>query len=456
MAPVLYDIVIIGGGVISFEKSIILTGYNIGISNGIIREITQKQLFGKVIINAVGKIVSPGFIDFHSHVDGKIFSAERVLRQGATTTIGGERNYDGQILRDIIENGFLINHGFHISHSFTLRRAVGIEDPYVAASPKEIEAMLVLAEQFLQNGVFGIHFGLEFVPGTSEDEIIELAKLAKEYNRIILIHLRRDGVESLKYFDEVINVVKKTGASVHLEHLMYMAGFKGIMHEMLDKIEIARKAGYDITADTGLYAAYPTCIGSSILDGNWANKYGKDVSVSNVVISSGIYTGERCDEEKFKYLREEFPNTMVTVFVLNEDEIDKVLKVPYTYVSTNAADGPHYEKIGHPETAGTFPKLINKYVKEKGTLSLMDAIKKISLLPVQRFGIDKRGDIREGYAADIVIFDYNTIADKADYVNIGDPNMPPQGIEYVIINGEIVLDNGIISMKNAGKWITHL
>lgn len=456
MEPFVYDIVITNGDVISFEKSTILSGYNIGISNGIIKELSSNELLGSRIIDAKGKIVSPGFIDFHSHVDGKRYSAEVLLRQGATTTIGGERNYEGQVVRNILEDGFLINHGFHISHSFTLRRAVGIENPYVAATSKQIDAMIKLAEQFLQNGVFGIHFGLEFVPGTSENEIIELSKLAKSYNRVILIHLRSDGAASLKYFDEVINVVKKTGVSAHIEHLMYMAGLSGVMEKMLQKIENAQSAGYDITADTGLYAAFPTCIGSSILDGNWANKYGRKASDANVIVSSGIYTGKKCDTSMFNYLREELPNTLVTVFVLDENEIDKTIEKPYVYISTNGADGPHYQGIGHPETSGTYPRLLKKYVREKGTLSLIEAIKKISLLPAQRFGIDKRGDIIEGYMADIVIFDYNTIADKSDYVHIGDPNMPPEGIEYIIINGEVVLDDGMVfHTKNPGKWIAH-
>lgn len=456
MKPFVYDIVINNGKIVSFEKSDILSGYNIGIFNGLIKEITRNQLTGNKIIDANGKIVAPGFIDFHSHVDGKIYSAEVLLRQGATTTIGGERNYESQVIRNIIENGFLINHGFYISHSFTLRRAVGIEDPYVAATSKEIDAMIKLAEQFLQNGVFGIHFGLEFVPGASEDEIIELSRLAKQFDRVILIHLRGDGLKSLKYFNEVINVVKKTGVSAHIEHLMYMAGFKGIMEKMLIQIETTQKLGYDLTADTGLYSAFPACIGSSILDGDWATKYGEDVSESNIIISSGVYAGKKCSSEMFHYLRNELPNTLVTVFVLDESEIEKTIKKPYVYISTNGADGPHYQGIGHPETAGTFPKLISKYVREKGTLSLLDALAKISLLPAKRFGIDRRGDIKEDYMADVVIFDYDKITDMADYVNRGDPNCPPEGIEHIIVNGEIVFENGIVYLaRNPGKWIKH-
>ena len=139
----LFDTVIEGGMVCSFEPDE-LTVRNIGIRGGRIEEVTAAPLIGKKRISAAGKIVAPGFIDFHSHVDGKEFSAECLLRQGATTTIGGERNLQGNVIRRIDENGFLINHGFRISHSFTLRQAAGINDPYRSGTVNEIQTMVRL------------------------------------------------------------------------------------------------------------------------------------------------------------------------------------------------------------------------------------------------------------------------------------------------------------------------
>ena len=443
-----------GGSVVSFASNELLDGFNVGIKNGSIGSITRDEIDGAKLIDATGKVVSPGFIDFHSHVDGKLFSAERLVLQGATTTIGGERNFDGEVIRKISESGFILNHGFLISHSFTLRRAVGISDPYRAATSSERRQMYDLAEQFFKYGVFGIHFGLEFVPGTSFEEIIELANLSKDFDRPVVVHLRRDGHEVLDVFDEVIEITRKIDVAVHVSHLMYMAGYTGVMDRLIDKMRDARMAGYDITGDTGIYDAFPSCIGSSILDGNWKEKYKKGTSVSDVMISSGIYSGEVCNDSSFRYLREEFPNTLVTVSVLDEEEIERALNEDYIYVSTNAADGPHYEHVGHPETAGTFPRLIRKYVREKKTLSLIDAIGKISYLPAKRFGIEKRGEIVEGNAADIVIFDYEKIFDRANYVGKGNPNKEPKGIGYVIVNGEIVAENGkIIPKRNPGKML---
>ncbi|MCB6993948.1 amidohydrolase family protein [bacterium 210820-DFI.6.37] len=450
-----YDLVVKNGDVLCFEPDS-LGRRNIGISQGKIKVITTKALRGKASVDAGGKIVLPGFIDFHSHVDGKEFSARCLARQGATTTIGGERSFDGLAIRSIQEKGFLINHGFYVSHSFTLRKAVGISDPYQKATDREIQNMVVLAEKFLESGSFGIHFGLELVPGTSEKEIFALAEVAREYGSIILIHMRKDGFQAIQTLEEIFKVAKATGVAVHILHLMYMVGFKGIMEKALSKIDDAIEEGCNITADTGLYNAFPTCIGSSILDGEWYKKYGETVSIKNLMISSGIYAGEICSQGCYRYLRREFPNTLVTVSVLDEAEIPKALKKDYVFVSTNAADGPHYERIGHPETAGTFPRLIRHYVMEKKVLGLSEAVKKISLLPAKRFGIQNKGNLKEGCDADLVIIDPEKIRDRADFINRGDPNMPPEGISYVLVNGKVILkENQFQGINNAGKMINY-
>jgi N-acyl-D-amino-acid deacylase len=449
----MHDLVINNADVVLFNPHAVKK-VNIGVRNGVISQVSPEVLGGRQTIDATGKVVSPGFIDFHSHVDGKVFSAECVARQGATTTIGGERSFNGKLLKDIFKDGFLINHGFYVSHSFTLRRAVGIKDPYLAAETGSIKEMEVLAEQFLINGAFGIHFGLEFVPGTSEAEIVSLAEVAKRHNRKLIVHLRKDGEEALNHFAEIEKIASETGVGVHISHLMYMVGFKGVMEEVLRRIDEAREKGQDITADTGLYAAFPSCIGSSILDSKWQEAYGKRISYDNVLISSGIFSGQFCDEEIFHYLRSEFPNTLVTVFACDESEIVRALKKEYVYVSTNAADGPHYENIGHPETAGTFPRLLGTYVRDRKAISLCDAIYKISLGPAMRFGLKGKGIISEGYDADIVIFDKNNIKDTADYVGFGNPNAKPTGIATVIVNGEIILkDNIIVSGARPGRVI---
>lgn len=454
-----FDLVIKNGHVITFDPPKILKKYNIGIKSGKNEKITKSALEGEKEIDAKGRYVSPGFIDFHSHVAGQLFSAECVVRQGVTTTIGGERNFNGKLIKDVVENGFLLNQGFYVSHSFTLRRAAGCTNVYYPASHSEIMDMKELAGKFLESGAFGIHFGLEYVPGTSREELIQLCQVAKEYDRPVLIHTRGDASIALEQFDEIEELALGVGAAIHLLHITYQIGYTGVMDEGLKRIEKIIKDGGNITADAGLYAAFPNCIGSSILDRDWIQRY-KEVdpafSEERVLLSSGIYAGERCTPEKFKFIRDNYPATLVAIFACDEREIEKAIVKPYVFISSNAADGPHYEDVGHPETAGTFPKLIRKYVREKNTLTLLDAIYKITAGPAKRFGLAGKGNIRKGYDADIVIFSYDDIKDRADYPGNGDPNATPEGIDFVIVKGDVVCENNIFTGKyNSGTFLKH-
>ena len=446
-----YDIAINGGKVCFFNPDH-FDDCNIGIKDGKICAITRKAIRANKIIEVKNKIVAPGFIDFHSHVDGKLYSGECMVLHGATTTIGGERGFNSGIMRKLHENGFVINQGNYVSHSFLLRKAVGIHNPYSCANKIEIRFMMELAEEFFRNGAFGIHFGLEFVPGTSIEEILLLASVAAKYGKPIIIHSRKDGKEALKSIKEVIEISRQTNAPIHILHLEYMVGYDGVMEKALEMLNNAIEKGADVSADTGLYDAFPTCIGSSILDEGWQRKYRQGTNYENLIISSGLFAGKKCTKMDFEYLRNMLPNTLVTAFVLDVEPIVHALKEPFIFVSTNGADGPHYIGAGHPETAGTFPRLIRKYVREDKVISLIEAIKKCTYNPSKRFGIKNKGCIKKGYDADLVIFDYDTIFDRADYINYGDPNEPPIGIEYVLVNGKIVVQNGSLSgEKNAGR-----
>ncbi len=450
-----YDVAIINGEVIDVINNKI-EKKNIGIDGDKIVKITKDIIEGKTIIDAAGLMVSPGFIDFHSHVDGNPYSAECLVKQGGTTTLGGERNLNGHVIKKIAEEGFIINHGFFISHSFALRTAAGITDPYYSASPKELNFMEDLAERFMENGAFGITFGLEFAPGTSSLEIINLAKVAKKYNRLITVHLRKDGLEALQYFDEIVKTAEITGVSIQILQLMYMVGIGGAMEKGLSLIEEAIGKGLDITADSGVYDAYSACIGTSIFDPGWEQEYG-DYSVNDLLITSGFYMGEHCSRELFDYLRKEYPSTLVTAFVCDSDAIITAMKKPYVYISTNAADGPHYPEMGAPEVSGTFPRLIGRYVREKKAIGLLEAIKKITILPAKRFGIEGKGCILEEKDADLVIFDYERIIDKAEYMGQGSPDAPPEGIKYVLVNGKIIVEGNKVTGKlHEGKLLRRI
>lgn len=441
----IYDLVIKNGKVIDVVEERI-TGKSLGIRKGKIACITEAAIEGKHIIDAKGLMVSPGFIDFHSHVDGSEYSASCLVKQGGTTTLGGERNLNSKRIRRIEAEGFIVNQGFSISQSFVLRNAVGVYDPNRPASAQEIEAMVELAKRFLEYGAFSICFGLELVPGTSYRELLELSKVAKEYNRPILIHLRKDGIEALNHFDEIIRVAEETGVSIQILQLMYMVGIGGAMPFALEILDRAREKGLDITADSGVYDAWSACIGTGIFEEGWEKEY-NDTSVNDLLIASGIHKGKYCNDDLFKNLRSQYPETLVTAFVCDSEAIETALKKSYVFVSTNAAEGPHYPGTGGPEVSGTYPRLLGRYVRERGAISLMEAIKKITILPAKRFGLDKIGSINIDKNADLVIFDADKIIDRADYIGKGSPDAAPEGIEYVIVNGEIVVKKGELTQN---------
>lgn len=448
----IYDVVILNGTIIDVVNEV-LVGGNIGIDGEKISIITQKPILGRCSIDASGLMVSPGFIDFHSHVDGNTYAAECLVRQGGTTTLGGERNLNGTVIRGISEEGFIINHGFFVSQPFVLRDAVGVKNAYASASDKEIDAMTELAEKFMEFGACGICFPLELIPGVSKKELVEISKVAKAYNKIVTIHIRKDGSEALDTFDEIFEAAVETGAKIHLLELMYMVGIAGTMPKALELIDQARKSGIDITADSGLYDAFTVCIGTGVFDEGWEKGYGGK-TYESLVVSSGIHIGERCTEKLFRELRENSPSTLITAFVGDKDAVALALKKEYIYVSTNAADGPFYPTSGSPEVAGTFPRLIGRYVRQYHELTLMEAIKKITILPAKRFHLTDIGSITPGKNADIVLFDYNTVIDRADYVNIGRPDTPPVGIHYVLVNGKLVVKKDEIMSRNSGKFVT--
>ncbi|MDR3365215.1 MAG: amidohydrolase family protein [Clostridiales Family XIII bacterium] len=410
---------------------------NVGIRGDKICCVTSGEIDASAVIDAAGLLVSPGFVDFHSHVDGNPYSAECLVRQGGTTTIGGERNLNSHVFRRIEQDGFLINQGFSISHSFVLRNAVGVSDNR-PATEQEIRAMADLAARFLDHGAFGICFGLELIPGTSFEEILKLSAVAKSYERPILVHLRKDGWEALSCFDEILQAAALTGVSVQILQLLYMVGIGGAMSGALDIIEKARAEGLDITADSGLYNAFSVCIGTGVFDKGWEKEY-SGASAQDILISSGVHVGEYCNEEMFQHLRESYPETLVSAFVCDKDAIEMPLKKDYVYISTNAADGPHYMNVGAPEVSGAFPRLLGRHVRERKNLPLIEAIKKITILPARRYGLTQIGSIETGQNADIVIFNPDTIIDKADFPDRGRPDAPPEGIEYVLVNGDIVV-----------------
>lgn len=451
-----YDYVIENGTVID-PKSELRTIANVGIKDEKVGIITRTELKAKSRIDASGKIVCPGFIDPHCHVDGYLYNGQCYAKMGVTTAITGNCGFGPYPIKDFIDTmnteGFPINHGALIGHSFDMRKMVGLEDPYKTATQKEIDEMVRIASEAMEQGALGISLGLEYAPATTKQEIYALAKLAAKYDKVMPIHSRSDSWGSVKALREMVKIQEDTGVRIIVSHLTYQNGM-GMMKESLPIIEKAYRQGYKIAVDSGAYHAFATYIGSEVFCEGWLEKY--DCIYEDVLVSSGPHLGKRLNEALYKELLATDPKTLCTAFVGKEYEVIEAMQQPYVMVSTDGAVGSHQPGTGHPQDAGTYPKVFGRFVRELDALSMMEAIKKCTIMPAEFFGIENKGWLGAGADADILVFNPKTIIDKAEYSGIGIPDTAPEGIDWVFVNGTPVIKDGCLDEKAMpGKAISQ-
>ncbi|MFL0196350.1 amidohydrolase family protein [Clostridium sp. WILCCON 0269] len=442
----IYDIVIKNAQIADTENENIFKG-NIALSDGKISEITSEDIKGNKEIDAKGCVVSPGFIDIHAHIDGNMDCGELSLVQGITTTVGGNCGGGPIDLDEFFDNqnknGFLLNQLQFIGHSFTLRNEVGITSPYIQATTNEIKEMEKLLEKAFYEGAVGLSFGLEYAPGSSFEEVIALGKLASKYNKLISIHTRLKAPDDLESLEEAVKIAEVTGALVQVSHLVYQYG-EGVMTEALNIIDKARRRGLNLWADSGMYTSFATGINTSVFDKEHIKKFGW--KFSNLCVASGNLKGKCLTENLYDDMRKKDENPMIICYTGLEEEIYEALLRDYVVLSSDSGLNPMADiGEGHPQNAGSFPRFFRKMVREKNYLSPIKAIKKCTLIPANILGLKNKGKLAVGCDADIVIFDLNTICDKSDFLGKGKPNAYPQGIYYVIVNGQIVVEKGKIN-----------
>jgi len=369
----------------------------------------------------------------------------------------------------------------------------------------ELDEMKALLEESLKNGAFGLSTGLIYTPGAyaKTEEIIELAKVASKYNGIYASHIRSESTWLLEAIEEAIRIGKEANIPVEISH-MKAAGKKnwGKVKDALRLIEKARSEGIEITCDFYPYTAGSTGLAACLPP--WAHEGGveemlkrlQDPAMRNKMrehIEKGLPGWENlagtagwdniviayCEKNKeyeglsisqiaekrgvdpfdaaFNLLIEEEGIVWIILHMMNEDDMKYVMRHPVSMVGT---DGSSYAPYGvlargkpHPRNYGTFPRILGRYVREQNVLTLQEAIRKMTSLPAQKLGLKDRGLIREGYWADIVIFDPKTIVDRATFKN---PHQYPKGIEYVIVNGEITIKKGEHTGKLAGRVLRRL
>ena len=450
----MYDIIIKHGLIADFDRHDLIVK-DLGIKDGKIAVTGDNLSNGKVIIDALGKIVAPGFIDIHMHeeligntTDGDDYDiANKMLHMGVTTCVGGNCGNTRQSVEDFLNfvdsNGAPVNYMLFTGHNF-YRNKLGI-DRYREATKEEIAKIInFIKEDIEKHGVIGLSFGIEYSPGISFEEIIEISSSIKEYDVLLSAHYRKDAKEGIASVKELIKISEISGLPMQISHLGSCVAM-GQMREALDLIKEAIDKGIDVRADCYPYDAFCTRIGSSVFDDGCFENWNK--SYDAILLTEEPYRNVVCTEEIFKKVREEYPDMLAVAFVMNEDEVIEALKEPFVYVDS---DGLLNKGQGHPRAAGTFPRVIGKYVRDEGKLDLIDQLKKMTKLPAERLKLKSKGEIKEGFDGDIVIFDYEKIIDCATF---SDPTKKPLGVEYVIIDGKIALEKGNILNSRLGKAI---
>ncbi len=444
------DLAIVNGTLIDPERRTALPGF-IGVEGERIACVGSGPAPAALaVIDADGAMVCPGFIDVHGHLEGDAYTGLLSLRQGVTTTVGGNCGFSPEHLGDFFDaqaaQGYPIHQAELVGHSGTLRRKVGLFDPFALASARQIRDMEDLARRALAQGACGISFGLGYAPGSTDEEAAALARVAAEYGRIIAIDTNMRTKSDLYSLVEVSCLARQSRARTLVSHFVYQYG-EGVEHEALALMRHLRQQGLDIWADSGLYTHWATSIGAALFDPEAMRT--NQIAPEHLRMATGAHCGQQLDAALYAHLRAEHPEDTVIVRVDNPRSVSDILQAEFVMPSSDA--GRYAPGEGHPQIAGTFPRFFARMVTDLRLLDWPEAVARATLLPAQTIGFADRGRLREGCIADLVVFDPAALRDRADYLGSGRPDAPPEGVLHVVVGGVHALAHGRTLCARAGK-----
>ncbi len=438
-----FDAAIVNGRVMDPETGLDAIR-SIGIKDGRIASISTDVLRGKTTIDASGLVVSPGFIDLHSH--GQTPENYRFkARDGVTTALELEVGvwpvpqwYAARTDKALINFGASSGHipaSMAVMHDpgGLLPRGVTAQR---APTPEEQREILAHIKEGLDDGALGVGLGIAYVPKDTREQILQVFQVAASYKLPCFVHIRNGGPLEPGVIDalqEVLADASVTGAPLHVVHITSMG--LGETPLCLQMIRGAKEHGLDVTTEAYPYTAGMTDISSAVFDPGWQQHQG-GITYHDLQWAS---TGERLTEKSFALYRKQ--GGMVAIHSIPEAMVRLAISDPMVMI---ASDGILENGKGHPRAAGCYARVLGRYVREEHALPLMEALRKMTLMPAERIGLKDKGRIRIGADADITIFDPAGVTDRATFEN---PAQYSEGIPYVLVNGVLVVKNGAFGRK---------
>ncbi len=435
-----FDLVVANGRVMDPASGLDAVRH-VGVRDGKIAAISATPLTGKTVLDATGLVVAPGFIDIHSHgqtpenyrykaMDGVTSALEMEVGVSPVTPWYAAR--EGKALINFGASAGYLPARMAVMHDTgtLLPRDKAVER---AATADEQRRIAELVRKALDEGALGLGIGIAYAPPTSRAEILGMFRLAAEKKTALYIHMRYSGpVEPgvVDALDEMIADAAATGAPVHVVHITSMALRDTAL--CLEIIRGARARGLDVTTEAYPYTAGMTDIGSAIFSEGWQARQG-NISFHDLQWAA---TGERLTAESFARYRRQ--GGMVAIHSIPEDVVQLAMRDPLPLI---ASDGILENGKGHPRAAGTYSRVLGRYVRELHALTLMEALRKMTAQPAERVGIRNKGRIAVGADADVTVFDAARIRDRATFEN---PAQYSEGVRYVLVNGTPVVRNGAL------------